>query len=123
MEAGSSDPARHVTRQRAAISWSGGKDSCLALLRASPAFDVRVMVTMFDDAGERSRSHGLRPEIISAQAQRLGLTTVSERCVWATYEDAFRRAMTEVARLGCEHVIFGDIFEDDHRRWTERLAS
>lgn len=112
-----------MDRPRAAISWSGGKDSCLALMRVWPAFDVRVMVTMFDEAGERSRSHGLRPEIINAQAQRLGLATVSERCTWATYEAAFARALGEVARLGCEHVIFGDIFEDSHRHWTERLAA
>jgi uncharacterized protein (TIGR00290 family) len=112
-----------MNRPLAAISWSGGKDSCLALMRAWPDFDVRVMVTMFDEGGERSRSHGLRPGVIEAQAQRLGLTTVSERCAWATYEEAFGRAMTEVARLGCEHIVFGDIFEDDHRRWTERLAA
>ena len=112
-----------MDRPVAAISWSGGKDSCLALMRAWPDFDVRVMVTMFDEAGARSRSHGLRPDVIHAQAQRLGLTTISERCAWATYEAAFARALADAARLGCGHVIFGDIFEDDHRRWTERLAA
>ena len=40
----------------AAISWSGGKDGWLALLRARAAgFDVRYALTMFDESGERSR--------------------------------------------------------------------
>jgi len=112
-----------MSKPIAAISWSGGKDSCLALLRAWPNYDVRLMVTMFDEAGERSRSHGLRPEVIAAHADRLGLAIVSEGCTWDTYEQAFGRALGMAALRGCEHVIFGDIFEDSHRAWTERLAA
>ena len=60
-------------KPRAAISWSGGKDSCAALHRVHADYDVVSMVTMFDEEAERSRSHGLRPEVIAAQADRLGL--------------------------------------------------
>jgi diphthamide synthase (EF-2-diphthine--ammonia ligase) len=49
-----------VTKPKAAISWSGGKDCCLALLRAWHHFDIVSMVTMFNEDGGRSRSHGLR---------------------------------------------------------------
>lgn len=112
-----------MTTPIAAISWSGGKDCCLALMRATPQFDVRAMVTMFDEAGERSRSHGLRPSVIAAHAARLGLTSISEGCTWDTYEAAFARGLARVAALGCTHVIFGDIFEDAHRDWTERLCA
>jgi diphthine-ammonia ligase len=111
------------TRPRAAISWSGGKDGCLALMRAWPTVDVCAMLTMFDEAGARSRSHGLRPEIIAAQAERLRLTVISEGCTWPTYEAAFGRGLARVAALGCTHVIFGDIFEDAHRQWTDRLCA
>jgi len=107
----------------AAVSWSGGKDCCLALMRAWPEFDVRAMVTMFDEAGERSRSHGLRPSVIAAHADRLSLISVSEGCTWDTYEAAFCRGLARVGALGCTHVIFGDIFEDTHRAWTERLCA
>jgi uncharacterized protein (TIGR00290 family) len=112
-----------MTKPVAAISWSGGKDSCLALMRAWPDYDVRVMVTMFDEAGERSRSHGLTPDVVAAQADRLGLGIISERCSWETYETAFGRALAMASVRGCQHVIFGDIFEDSHRAWTERLAA
>jgi len=111
------------SRPVAAISWSGGKDCCLALMRAWPQYDVRAMLTMFDDAGERSRSHGLRPEVVAAHAARLGLRSISEGCTWPTYEAAFARGLARVAALGCTHIIHGDIFEDDHRAWTERLAT
>src|SRR5439155_1186041 len=77
---------------RAAISWSGGKDSCAALHRAHPLFDVVAMVTMFDEGAERSRSHGLRPGVVAAQAERLGLRQVIGRCTWSTYNCASRPA-------------------------------
>lgn len=118
-----------VPRPVAAVSWSGGKDCCLALMRAWPQYDVRAMVTMFDDAGARSRSHGLRPDVIAAHAERLGLSSISESCTWPTYEAAFARGLARAAALGCTHVIHGDIFspaageEDAHRAWTERLAA
>jgi uncharacterized protein (TIGR00290 family) len=111
-----------VSRPRAAISWSGGKDSCAALLRARSSLDVTTMVTMFDDAGARSRSHGLRPEVLDAQAARLGLRRVTRRCSWASYDAAFSHALEEVAAAGITHVVFGDILFEEHRRWAERLC-
>src|SRR5215471_13882581 len=112
-----------MTQPVTAISWSGGKDSCLALMRAWPDYDVRVMVTMFDEAGERSRSHGLTPDVIAAQADRLGLAVISERCSWNSYDEAFARALAMAAVRGCTHVIFGDIFGESHLAWTKRLAA
>jgi len=107
---------------RAAISWSGGKDCCQALFRASAAFDVVVMVTMFDDAGARSRSHGLRPEVLDAQAERLGLPRLSGRCSWESYTDEYVQVLGRARALGVTHVIFGDIMFDAHRAWNEDVC-
>jgi diphthamide synthase (EF-2-diphthine--ammonia ligase) len=52
--------AERGQRPLAAVSWSGGKDSCAALARARSSFDVVAMVTMFDEEATRSRSHGVR---------------------------------------------------------------
>ena len=104
---------------RAAISWSGGKDSCAALHRTHDQFDVACMITMFDEAAARSRSHGLRPEILAAQGDRLGLRRVTGRCTWETYDAAFSDALREVKADGVTHVIFGDILFDEHRAWAE----
>ena len=54
---------------KVACSWSGGKDSCLALwrtLRAGARLDC--LLTMFTEDGERSRSHGLSRAVLEAQA-------------------------------------------------------
>jgi uncharacterized protein (TIGR00290 family) len=106
----------------AAVSWSGGKDSCAALHRVRSDFDVVSMVTMFDDGAERSRSHGLRPEVVAAQADRLGVNQIVGRCTWQTYDEAFHQALDEAKALGITHVIFGDIMFDEHRRWAERMC-
>ena len=107
---------------RAAISWSGGKDSYAALHRTVADFDVVAMVTMFDEEAARSRSHGLRPEVLAAQAERLGLRRVTGRCTWQTYNAAFSAALATLAFEGITHVIFGDILFEEHRRWAERLC-
>ncbi len=77
------------------------------------------MITMFDESAERSRSHGLRPELVTAQADRLGLRRVTGRCTWPTYDAAFSEALNEVKADGITHVIFGDILFDEHRAWAE----
>lgn len=92
-------------------------------MRLHDAFDVRVMITMFDDALERSRSHGLRRSMIEAQADRLRSELILEGCDWPSYTSAFERAVARAAASGCTHVIFGDIFEDAHREWTARVCA
>ncbi|HEY3043311.1 MAG TPA: diphthine--ammonia ligase [Vicinamibacterales bacterium] len=110
-------------KPRAAISWSGGKDSCAALMRTREAFDVVAMVTMFDEDASRSRSHGLRPEVLAAQADRLGLRRVTGRCNWESYDRAFSNALAALASDGITHVVFGDILFEEHRRWAEGMCA
>jgi uncharacterized protein (TIGR00290 family) len=112
-----------MAKPRAAISWSGGKDSCAALARTRDSFDVVAMVTMFDGDAARSRSHGLRPEVIAAQAERLGLRQVIGRCEWSTYNDQFSIALAKLAAHGVTHVIFGDILFNEHRQWAEDMCA
>jgi uncharacterized protein (TIGR00290 family) len=81
------------------------------------------MVTMCDAGSSRSRSHGLRPEVLDAQAERLDLRRVSRGCTWASYDAAFQDALAELARDGITHVIFGDILFEEHRRWAESMCA
>jgi uncharacterized protein (TIGR00290 family) len=79
---------------------------------------------VYEERGERSRSHGLRPEIVAAQASRLGLPTFSARATWDAYTDEYIRVLGEAAAaLGITHVIFGDIMFDAHRAWNERVCA
>ncbi len=109
-------------KPKAAVSWSGGKDSCAALLRARDAFEPVVLITMVAEDGARSRSHGLRPEILAAQAEAMGLPRIEARCTWETYDDSFGRALDQLP-ADVNHVIFGDILFDEHRLWAERMCA
>ena len=111
-----------MIKPRAAVSWSGGKDSYLALDRAAASFDIRALITMFTEDGTRSRSHGQRPEVLDHQARLLNLPLVHGRGSWKSYEQEFKRLLRELAGSGFSHVIFGDIFLDEHRAWVERVC-
>ena len=110
-------------RPRTAVSWSGGKDSYLALHRSAADYDVVAMITMFTEDGARSRSHGLRPEVVQAQAERLGLPLFAGRGSWETYEAGFRAALAEAMSLGITHVIFGDIMYESNRAFPDRVCA
>jgi diphthine-ammonia ligase len=108
-----------ASMSRAAISWSGGKDSLAALAAVRDRFDVVAALTMFDETGSRSRSHGLRPTLVALQAERLGLRSLTTCCSWTTYNDAFTTALRTLAADGITHVVFGDLMFPEHRNWAE----
>lgn len=111
-----------MSKPQAAVSWSGGKDSCLALHRARQQFDVAALITMFTEDGTRSRSHGLRPEILQRQAELLQLELLQGRGSWQSYEAEFKKLLHELRERQFSHVVFGDIFLDDHKHWVERVC-
>jgi diphthine-ammonia ligase len=108
-----------LIRPRAAVSWSGGKDSLAAVAATRGALDLVCALTMFDESGARSRSHGLRPELVAAQVARLGMRAVTARCSWSTYDEAFTAALREIGADGITHVVFGDLVYPEHRAWAE----
>jgi len=110
-------------RPTAVISWSGGKDSCAAYHRARASFNIVAAITMFNENATRSRSHGLRPEIVAAQLERLGLRSITRPCTWESYDEAFDDALACAAAIGVTHAIFGDILFDEHREWAERVSA
>ncbi len=111
-----------MSKPRAAVSWSGGKDSCLAFHRAREHFEVGALITMFTQDGTRSRSHGLRPEIIQRHAELLDLESISGRGSWQTYEAGFKHILQQFSRDAYTHVIFGDILLEEHKQWVERVC-
>jgi uncharacterized protein (TIGR00290 family) len=107
------------TPLRCAISWSAGKDSWLALLRArEQGLDVATFVTMCDEDGT-SKSHALAPDLIDAQVRALGGTPVSVRVPAGDYAVRFDASLRELAASGHTHMVFGDIDLQAHRDWLE----
>jgi uncharacterized protein (TIGR00290 family) len=113
-----------VNRTIALCSFSGGKDSCYALWRAQQQgqLDVRTLLVMFEESGERSRSHAIPLPLIERQARALRLDLVTRNASWRTYESVFVTALRELRGNGHEVVVFGDIDLEDHREWEERVC-
>ena len=108
----------------AAISWSGGKDCCLALHRAQAAgLEVRALLAMFDETSERTRSHAISRPLMQAQADALGLDLVAPSASWADYEEVFVRTLRDLRGAGVTDVVFGDIDLASHREWEEKVCA
>ncbi len=102
---------------RCAISWSAGKDSWLALLRArEQGLAVSTFVTMCDEDGA-SKSHALPPGLVDAQVRALGGTPLGVRVPPGQYAARFDACLRELAATGHTHMIFGDIDLQAHRDW------
>ncbi|UTH73903.1 diphthine--ammonia ligase [Chromobacterium sp. IIBBL 290-4] len=113
-----------VSGLRALASWSGGKDSCLALWRAVQAgVQPAILLTMVDESGERSRSHGVRPEVLALQAAALGVPQRLARASWDAYREVFVAQLRQAAGEGVEAAVFGDIDLDSHREWEEQVCA
>ncbi len=112
------------TDNKVFCSWSGGKDSCLALFRAKQVGATPTcLVTMMIEDGQRSRSHGLRQDVVEAQAAVMGLPVIMRATSWANYEASFLDALADVKAQGVEVGIFGDIDLQDHRDWVEHVCA
>jgi diphthine-ammonia ligase len=105
-------------------SWSGGKDSCLALHKAIQLGGrPRRLLTMLEESGIRSRSHGLPTAVLSAQATSMGIPIETMPTTWDDYEENFLTALGRFGRDGVEAGVFGDIDLEAHREWTERVCA
>ncbi len=103
-------------------SWSGGKDSCLAFHLAAEVARPVALLTMFGEDGTRSRSHGLRPELLRAQADALDLPLHTGQAGWEGYEAAFTAELVKLRAAGVATAVFGDIDLEPHREWEEKVC-
>jgi len=109
---------------RVAVSWSGGKDSCLAYWKASSeGFDVKYLLNTYREDSGRVAFHGVRAELIRKQADALGKTLIQRKVGNDNYEEMFLGALTELKSKGAEGVVFGDIDVRQNREWCERVTS
>lgn len=102
---------------KAAISWSGGKDALLALaLAREQGVEVRSLLC-FTDARGHSAGHHLPPELLRAQAARLGCNLLWREVGEGGYAQAYDQALGELAASGHQAFLTGDIDLQAHRDW------
>jgi uncharacterized protein (TIGR00290 family) len=130
----------------AALLWSGGKDSALALHHArktQPDIDIVKLVTCLSQAYDRVSMHGVRRALVEDQADALGLPVefvvipsaehpscpMAHAAPGTTFppNDVYTREMlAALARLKAEGVVaiaFGDIFLEDLRAYRDQLLA
>ena len=114
------------SRPKAIVSWSSGKDSAFALhqVRATEAFELVGVLTTVTAAFHRVSMHGVREELLDAQAAALGLPChkiyIPSPCPNPVYEREMTRALTQLKSDGVTHVLFGDLFLQDIRSYREK---
>jgi uncharacterized protein (TIGR00290 family) len=112
------------------MSWSGGKDSALALheLLGDPRYELVGLLTSVSEEFRRISHHGVREELLDAQAEAIGLPLFkvylpsgkATPCTNEVYEQIMGRAMEDLKSRGVYTVGFGDLFLDDLRAWREK---
>lgn len=106
-------------------SWSGGKDSCYALLRSiRDGHKLVALVNMMNEEGIRSRSHGLPLTVLQQQADALGVPIITTPASWANYQEKFIETLNSVKQtLNVTQMVFGDIDLQAHRDWEEMVCA
>jgi uncharacterized protein (TIGR00290 family) len=114
---------------KAAMFWSGGKDSAIALLRVLQAgqYQVRCLIVTTNEETGRVSMHGVRNELIERQAEAMDIPVrwmaVPSATDHAAYEQALRETLDWLKTEGINHVIFGDIFLEDLRQYRDEFLA
>jgi diphthine-ammonia ligase len=103
-------------------SFSGGKDSVLALYKAMKVGEAIGLIVMMEEEGKRSRSHGMPPELINAQAKSIGLPVYSAPASWTDYETVFISLLEKAKNQGAEVLVTGDLDMPAHGCWHEQVT-
>jgi uncharacterized protein (TIGR00290 family) len=111
------------------ISWSSGKDSAwmLHVLRRDRIGQPAALLTSMNEEVDRVAMHGVRAEVLRAQAAAAGLPLITvplpSPCPNELYEERMAEAVRAAVAAGFTHVAFGDLFLQDVRQYREdRLA-
>lgn len=114
-----------ASKTKAIFSWSGGKDSAYSLFTILKEVRVEVvtLLTTVTDPYQRVSMHGVREELLDLQAKSIDLPLFKIRfpspCPNNVYEAKMEAYLKEQKKGGVEHVIFGDLFLEDLRRYRE----
>ena len=102
-------------------SWSGGKDSCYALMQMQK--QPIVLLNALNENGEISRSHGLSKALLHAQADALGASIHFISATWTDYTEKFiHKLKTLTNQYKLTDAVFGDIDIQSHRDWEEKVC-
>ena len=119
----------HMSQERIALLWSGGKDSAFALneLQRGGIYEVCALLTTVTEGYDRISIHGVRLVLLEQQAQVLGIpleiALIPPACANDDYERSFGVALGRCREQGILSVAAGDLFLADVRAYREALVA
>jgi uncharacterized protein (TIGR00290 family) len=113
-----------MTKIPAIFCWSGGKDSSYALHKVlqEEIYDVKFLLSTISGNYKRLSMHGVREELIQAQADSIGIPLLKVYVYEASnaeYEKQMNETLLKIKESGIDTVLFGDIFLEDLRQYRE----
>jgi len=118
-----------MEKKQALFNWSGGKDSTLALHKVLEEKELAVnyLLTTLSDAYNRVSMHGVREELLVAQAESIGIPLYQVRLAESPQMDEYEKTMElHLNKLKLEGIttsVFGDIFLEDLKIYREKKLS
>ncbi len=112
-------------KEKVVFCWSGGKDSALALhrLRQDARYEIVSLLTTCNEHFQRVSMHGVRLELLDAQAAAIGLPLEKVFVSRQSSNEEYQRKMAECLLAhkarGVTGCVFGDIFLEDLKVWRE----
>lgn len=120
---------RQEVAEKVIFSWSGGKDSALALyeIQKSKNYEILALLTTITEDYDRVSMHGLRRILLEQQAESLGISLekvfITKDASNEEYESKMKEALLRYKNAGVQSVVFGDIFLQDVRKYREENLS
>ncbi len=114
-------------RKNILISWSGGKDSSLALyeIQKSRDYEVAALITTITSDYDRVSMHGLRTILLDEQASSSNIPLekifISKNASNDEYESRLKEVLLKYKQLGIRDVVFGDLFLEEIKKYREDL--
>ena len=112
------------------VSWSGGKDSAMALheILKTQNYQIAALLTTVTEDYDRISMHGVRRILLEQQVASLGFTLetvlISKNASNEEYETTMGRVLQKHKKAGISSVVFGDIFLQNLRKYREdKLAT
>jgi uncharacterized protein (TIGR00290 family) len=114
-------------KKRIVISYSGGKDSTLALNRLirSNEWEIDSLLTTIIEDSRRTSAHGVRESLLEEQALSLGIPLrkvyIPAICSNEVYENIMKKSIDKIVQDGVNYMMFGDIHLQDVKEYREKI--
>ncbi len=118
-------PESNRMSEKVLFSWSGGKDSALALYEICKTgkYEISALLTTVTEDYDRVSMQGVRRVLLEKQTESLGYNLekifISKKSSNEEYEFKMRGVLERYLKLGVSHVVFGDVFLEDVRRYRD----